>query len=319
MRTAEDEAGRISRLLERRRLDAVERLFPWAEYEATVGSGVVDALRDEAVASAVEHGERMAIPLVVPDRERTVEKAATVTTSLAFDVTDPRARLAAERQSATLVRDITAKTQAGIRQTVGRAFSQQVTVRTTGAQIAQILRPPAERAASQIPLTMGLHDRWATAVVRYEANEIGRLVRAGVDPFEAGDVARIRSVRYAEKLVAKRGTVIARTEILRASNVGRRLAWDQAIDRRLLDPATARKEWIIAGGACEICDPVGGEQVAIDEFFSTGVDMPPAHPQCRCTAVVRYGDPMPKPEADAPSLTGFDLGLDELPPVDEFL
>ena len=84
-----------------------------------------------------------------------------------------------------------------------------------------------------------------------------------------------------------RAEVIARTEVMRASNEGQLEAWDQATEAGLLT-GTEMKEWIVTPDdrLCPICEPMDGKNVALDEDFDVDgdqVDGPPAHPNCRCT------------------------------------
>jgi SPP1 gp7 family putative phage head morphogenesis protein len=84
-----------------------------------------------------------------------------------------------------------------------------------------------------------------------------------------------------------RAEVIARTEVMRASNAGQIEAWDQATEAGLLT-GNESKEWIVTPDdrLCPICEPMDGVQVGLDEMFDVDgdqVDEPPAHPNCRCT------------------------------------
>ena len=92
-----------------------------------------------------------------------------------------------------------------------------------------------------------------------------------------------------EKIVADpaRAEVIARTETMRASNLGQQEAWNQAIDEGLLT-GQEKKEWIATPDdrECDDCDDVDGQRVPIDGEFDTSegsLDGPPLHPNCRCT------------------------------------
>jgi len=83
-----------------------------------------------------------------------------------------------------------------------------------------------------------------------------------------------------------RAEVIARTESMRAANVGQREAWDQAVDNGLLSQ-NVRREWIATSEACPICEGLDGQQIGLDEEYEDdngeAYDGPPAHPNCRCT------------------------------------
>ncbi len=84
-----------------------------------------------------------------------------------------------------------------------------------------------------------------------------------------------------------RADMIARTEIMDSANEGLVQGWAQAQDAGLLPP-DATKQWIATSDACDDCDEVDGEEVALDDDFSVGDD-PPLHPNCRCTMGIGTG------------------------------
>lgn len=78
-----------------------------------------------------------------------------------------------------------------------------------------------------------------------------------------------------------RADMIARTEIMDASNEGLAQSWDQAVEAGLLS-GNELKVWIATSGCCSDCEELDGEEVPMKEDFSCGDD-PPLHPNCRCT------------------------------------
>ena len=91
---------------------------------------------------------------------------------------------------------------------------------------------------------------------------------------------------YAEYQQRLRATLIARTELTAAYNNAGLDSVQDTIDQGLIKP-TAEKEWLTAEDerVCAICAPLDGQVVPIKEQFDGGFDVPPAHPQCRCTAI----------------------------------
>lgn len=71
-----------------------------------------------------------------------------------------------------------------------------------------------------------------------------------------------------------RAMLIARTESAHAYSLGSQAAWKQS-------GVVDRKEWL-ASDPCEICAPLSGLVVELDEEFADGISEPPAHPNCRC-------------------------------------
>ena len=120
--------------------------------------------------------------------------------------------------------------------------------------------------------------------------------------------------RNSAKMIRFRAETIARTETIRAANMGQQLVWDEALDSGLL-PATTEKVWMATGDdrTCPICAVLDGHQIGVRGDFAiteratsftrdgdtfrvgntaalktpTTSRTPPAHPRCRCTIVIR--------------------------------
>jgi SPP1 gp7 family putative phage head morphogenesis protein len=88
-----------------------------------------------------------------------------------------------------------------------------------------------------------------------------------------------------------RAELIAKTETMFAANMGQRQAWDQAVDKGLLDDSV-RREWIVTGDKdlCDECESLDGARTDLDgEYPDPGGEGPPLHPRCRCTEGIVYG------------------------------
>ena len=192
-------------------------------------------------------------------------------TEFNFRTTDPRAILYATTRAGVLVTAVDNSTRDSIRQIIARSFTDQVTVRET----AKILKN-----------VVGLHPRWANAVYDYRGRLIDQYEEQGLTRARATARADEMSGKYRTTLVRARANMIARTEILEASNRGRYLGWTQAFEGGLVDGAT-KKMWITAPvDVCDICLDLQGEVVGWNSPFTNGDLMPPAHPNCRCTSVL---------------------------------
>jgi hypothetical protein len=105
---------------------------------------------------------------------------------------------------------------------------------------------------------------------------------------------------YARKYLAYRSRNIARTEALRATNVGVTDAWRQAIEAGKVQEQQVRRRWIVSKDerTCLVCSPIPKmnpeKGVKMDTPFQTpdGAYMqPPIHPSCRCTTFIRMYEP----------------------------
>lgn len=55
-----------------------------------------------------------------------------------------------------------------------------------------------------------------------------------------------------------------------------------------IETGAKTKTWEALAGACQICAPLDGETVGINETFSNGLDRPPGHVRCRCGSYLGY-------------------------------
>jgi hypothetical protein len=101
---------------------------------------------------------------------------------------------------------------------------------------------------------------------------------------------------YSRKYQQYRAQTIARTEALRTTNFGVQDAWRQIIEKGGAPEALVRRKWIVARDerTCEVCAPVPKlnppKGVPFSQPFNTpsgAVMLPPLHPNCRCTVVIR--------------------------------
>lgn len=94
--------------------------------------------------------------------------------------------------------------------------------------------------------------------------------------------------RYRKELLQNRAETIARTESATIENQAKFEAWDIAMDEGAL-PTDAEYEWVASADACPTCEELDGERVPVGEAFpsSGGPALPPLHPNCYCTLVLR--------------------------------
>jgi hypothetical protein len=208
-----------------------------------------------------------------------------------FEMTDPRAVAWSSTRGGQLVVEISETVRAEIRQSVTRAITEGLTRRELSAVLER---------------QVGLFSRWANAVENSYGKNLRDFQKQGLSFSQAESKAMKLANEYRDRLIAARAKNIARTEIMRASNTGRFISWQQAGDRRLIDLSKSSKRWQAVGGACDICGPADDETVPVDDLFSTGELMPPAHPSCRCTAVL-----LPEPIDVADYLTPEELAFSE--------
>lgn len=165
---------------------------------------------------------------------------------------------AANEQAGSMIKEITAETEANIRRLIAQAIAQG--------------KPPYQ-AAQEIYDLIGLTTAQGQAVQNYRQ----QLVTSGLAPDKVDE----KVADYADDLLTLRAETIARSEIMDALNAGQQAAWEQAQDEGILS-ADATKQWIITeNDTCDECQDMEGEEVPVADEFKGGD--PPLHPNCRCT------------------------------------
>lgn len=130
--------------------------------------------------------------------------------------------------------------------------------------------------APTVAATVGLNARGAVAVGNYYRGQLEHVPPA---------TAEKRAVRYAGRLLRARAKTIARTETMRAANLGRVAGYEQAATAGLVPRERARLEWLsVQDNPEEVCFQLNGKRVPLGDTFD-GL-MPPAHPNCRCVVVM---------------------------------
>lgn len=176
-----------------------------------------------------------------------------------FNLNDPFFQAAVEQAGATDIRGIEEETRQAVRDIVALA-------RRSGwhpHQFAPLVRD-----------TVGLTSRQAKAVVNLYTGQ-------------AGEIGEQRAAKladaYARRLQTQRAKTIARTETLKAANLGRIASFEQAANNGLFDRDRAQLEWIATmdSRTCSVCAGLNGDRVPVGSTFDG--QLPPRHPQCRCT------------------------------------
>lgn len=147
---------------------------------------------------------------------------------------------------------------------------------------------PEDMAAS-IRRNIGLTERQAEAVDRRRESVL--------EDTGSERQANAAADRYADEQLDLRASTIARTENKAAQSRGQQDAWLVARDEGLL-PAGAKKRWVAmpeSDRLSDICRELDGQVVPLDEPFHSDVldqdiDAPPAHPACRSTVTLVFGE-----------------------------
>ena len=180
---------------------------------------------------------------------KTLEKAVTPSEyamSLNFNQASPNATSYAQLSAANMVTDMVSSQILLVRNLMTRAFTEGLTRRQVSSQLVTLLNEmPAMGLAPGVSgmanifgeATRGLNQRYANAVY----NSATRMMR--LNPNMTPEQLKQKTNAYGNRLRRSRARMIARTEIMRASNQGRLDGMMQAADQGLVNPVAAKKQW----------------------------------------------------------------------------
>lgn len=257
----------IERAIKSGTMDAIAKAVPWDTLPDSLDKGfakVVKAGRQSAIGAAQElPGQGPAPVQLVLDRAGPKLESYTVT------------RKGIIRQA----------TEDGTHEAVRREVHLARTRHMTPSELANNVRQ-----------VIGLNARQAVAISNYRGSlgqdirdpETGKLTRKAVPVREREAMVQAQI----DRMLDVRADNIARTELAFATNAAQAEAWRAAQDAELL-PEGAGRKWLVDGNPCaELCVPMHGVVVGLDEPWvlpdGREVDVPQeAHTNCQCTAVMQ--------------------------------
>lgn len=155
---------------------------------------------------------------------------------------------------------------------------------------AQVFKPDASGDPKDGIVERRLRD------FRYDG-QLQRAVTSG-KPLKPEQIDKMVAA-YARKYRKFRAETIARTESMRALNMGTQEGWRQAVQAGKVDELLVRRFWKVASDerTCEICEPIpdlNAKGVMLAGPFATPEGptfLPPMHPNCRCHIFIRMLEP----------------------------
>lgn len=213
-----------------------------------------------------------------------------------FDLKNPLAVDWIKQNGADLVVQIASDLRIALRDVIARGFQQGNTVAEMAREIQKFIPLTAQGMTALQNFEAALNAR--TNWTNLPADLVAQMRRAGLSDsviqgmIGKGPISQQRIdqlvERYRTRLIRDRAETIARTETIRASNMGQQALWQQAVENGTLDGETLMRVWIVTPDdrLCPWCSGLGGVTVGLNEAFESGIGSvltPPLHPKCRCT------------------------------------
>lgn len=253
-------------------LDGVEDAIPWDRLDATAISK----------ADPIPHATQLA--RLIAQAMTDAARAAGVTVAQ-FRMVNPAAVDQARYLAAQLVKYVDGNTRRTIRNVITLAVRGRYTTRQAALLIRSTVALSPRQAQAVINYANALQDAARTGRPLADLNARFTLADQRFTAASPSPEQQARMVqRYADRQLAYRANMIARTETMKAANQGLLDNWRTAQDQGLLGPGTV-KVWEATPDerTCQECMQTDGERVPLRENFSVGIDAPPLHPLCRCT------------------------------------
>ncbi len=173
-------------------------------------------------------------------------------------------------------------------------------IKTQGTAVAALVgEKPFDEATKRVQDFLRKNGiKFAKEVSRKTNEKIRETLAAGVSEGEGIPKLKKRITTLFDDMSSTRAELIARSEVIRASNFATEEAFKQS-------GVVEKKEWLVTADdrLCEFCAPMSGKIISIGgSFFGKGdtidgeeggsldndygsIDYPPLHPQCRCTII----------------------------------
>lgn len=210
--------------------------------------------------------------------------------NITFDSSNPRVAAFINARTANLVKEIDASSKNAIKRVIARSSQEGLSSRNAAKLVQNVIGLDSGRAEHVMNFQFKLQaakdeGRFVSTLTPKQRKLLSAEIRLNPGSLSQKQIDKFVS-NYADRKLVESSKLIARTESLSSVNHGHMEIWRQATDKGVIPANRARKEWIIdAGTACEICEPIQGQRVKLNETFDSAVgplDAPPAHPNCNC-------------------------------------
>lgn len=271
----------------------VAKLIEGGKDAATITNRIfTDRLLDRAFAG-VGNEIRRAVEKSVRTFTKDLPNAGKVNGVVAveFNILNPKVLKAVKKLNSTVMTDLKKNVRESVRQAVRAGIKEGANPRTIARGIRDVvgLTPSQEKSVRNMrrlltegkreALTRKLRDKRFDSVLE-------RALGRGGEGLTTEQINRYTDA-YRTRFIAHSAETISRSATLDATRLGQRMAWEDAVDKGLVDPERLMKRWITVGDnkVRDEHEAMNGEEVLYDEPFSNGDQIPGENDyNCRCAA-----------------------------------
>lgn len=224
-------------------------------------------------------------------------------TTISLDLTNTRAVAYGQQRAGALISGLQREQIEILRNTLGRSLSEGIDAMRVGRMLRSTVGMNARQAVSLVNYERGLNELMTTGRTSVGLRGIARPLADQRFSLTRLDTERIDRLveRYRQRLINYRAEMIARTETMRAANMGAYAEYYAHGQQGLFDLKTARRVWTTTPDdrACDVCIFMDGHEVGFAESFvydgreagNSNEDVlsgetPPIHPMCRCSTYI---------------------------------
>ena len=263
-----------------------------AELARAISSGQFDALLDEILLNDGRDGPfrmlKLRVDRAVIDAGRMSANDLPPQLQGPFDAISEHVIRAAKDLDTRVIRGLASNVRETVRQHVLRGMEEGLNPRTIARGARQILdlAPSQEQAVANFRrmLEEGDSEALTRALRDKRFDSTLRKAFASGEALPAEKVDRMVAA-YHKGMVAHNAETISRTVSLDAQRSGQRLAWQDAIDRGIVEPTNLKRKWVTVGD--ERVRPehraMNGETISFEGVYSNGEKVPGETAfNCRC-------------------------------------
>tara|TARA_B100000029_G_scaffold40251_2_gene37604 strand:- start:816 stop:5537 length:4722 start_codon:yes stop_codon:yes gene_type:complete len=286
---------------------------------------LVDQLKRKPDPSSVNFIAKNQIRKEIDPEDVTVVMPTGAEFTSSFSKRTPRGKRWADNESARLITNIAEETRENLQDVIASA-----TGRGGRQRMMTLLGNVLENAPAGIdsgnvltkfqsevsPAVAGLTFKQHNAVINTANKAFDDALAKGLPFNKAVEAAEKEALAHGKRAREYRARMISRTEMMEASNRGKLEAAKQAAEAGMFNPHRAGRQWVTSTfDVCVTCEPLHGKVVAFESgtfpakykvsgnWVEEPHDLPPAHPNCRCTWTLVYDTVVPPTATETGVLT----------------